>query len=224
MAKKKSNPVNKKRVMKDPAFERTRENMTDFSRAGNANKLLRRALREFARDHSDRYVSGRLTKRMAAIVYSDVVSVRGERVLTKKALPMLTGFNFNRNCSLSDSLYAHFEVTVDRANGRIDLHFPFFYAATMVNLVADASIIQLQACATSIDFKNQETYFTEAATAHIAATHNHQSLQLAVTIPAAFTEPVIVTLAVAHLTVDRDGRYMIVDKTRNAMAVVKVFT
>lgn len=185
MARKKSTPLNKKRVMKDPAFERSRETMIDFGRAGNANKLLRRALREFARDLSDRYVSGRLTKRMAAIVFSDITNLRGEREMTKEALPMLTGFNFNRHCSLFDSFYACFEVSSDRANGSIRLDFPFLYPATMVDAVPDASIIELRACATGIDFKQQEIHFTETASEFIHVNHKAQSLQMSMTIPAA---------------------------------------
>ncbi len=48
----------------------------------------------------------RLTKRMVRIIQSDPVRKRGERIVGPEALPMLEGFNFNRNKLLADTLYA----------------------------------------------------------------------------------------------------------------------
>ncbi|WP_315823272.1 hypothetical protein [Paraflavitalea speifideaquila] len=122
--KTKKNKTKKDRIYKDKAFERTRENMTEFGRAGKANKILRQAMSEL-RGMSDRYVSGRLTKRMLRIIQSDPIRGRGKSDGHPEALPMLEGFNFNRYKLLADTLYAPWYLYLDHAAGLFRIHIPF---------------------------------------------------------------------------------------------------
>lgn len=207
--------LNKKRIHKDTAFERTRENMAEFGRAGSANKLLRQAFGEVLPYVADRYISGRLTKRMIRIVHSDPVRGRGRRIVTAAALPMLEGFNFNRDRALVDTLYAPYNISFDRTTGLIAIHLPFFKAGTMVDGLSKAASCCIIGCAAAIDFRRQQTAFVQQDTGILKfISTNTRSIHLDLQLPANNPHPVIVALGVEF-----PG-----DKKFNAMAIVKVLT
>ncbi|MFA6278267.1 MAG: hypothetical protein WC622_16075 [Pedobacter sp.] len=56
--------IEKSRIESDPAFQRTRENGSEFGRAGKAGKLLRTALRALLLNSADDRMVSRLTKEM----------------------------------------------------------------------------------------------------------------------------------------------------------------
>jgi hypothetical protein len=56
--------VDAKRIANDPAFQRTRENGSEFGRAGKAGKTLRMALRTLLLNSSDSRMVSRLTQLM----------------------------------------------------------------------------------------------------------------------------------------------------------------
>ncbi|MDF2188253.1 hypothetical protein [Paraflavitalea sp. CAU 1676] len=225
MPRRKSNPLTRKRLLKDPAFERSRENMADFARAGSANKLLRRALRPIIPLCADRYLSGRLTKRMAAIVYSDPAGSRGAQKITREALPILTGFNLNKAKYLQDAFYACYEVTADLDNGKIELYVPYLMASTMFNAPSSTHQVEVMACAASVDFDRQEIHYLETARQQFAVNDTAiRSVRLAIDVGKETTDPIIVLLGINYLTAVCDNKMAIIDKALNAMAVVKVFT
>jgi hypothetical protein len=53
--------IDANRIKNDPAFQRTRENGSEFGRAGKAGKTLRTALRTLLLNSSDGRVVSRLT-------------------------------------------------------------------------------------------------------------------------------------------------------------------
>ncbi len=53
--KKKRTPLTRKRVLTDPVFELTRQNNTEFSRAGTANRVLHHAFIPGLRNTAHRY-------------------------------------------------------------------------------------------------------------------------------------------------------------------------
>jgi hypothetical protein len=213
-----NNKLTKKRIHEDAAFERTRENMSEFGRAGVANRLVREAFLIVLQNISDRYVSGRLTKRMVRIIHSDPVRKRGERIVTPEALPMLEGFNFNRNKLLADTLYAPWYLYQDHAAGLFKIQIPFFNAITMVDTQTDAIDYCLTACATSIDFEQREvsTVTQQSPLIQINDTST-RSIQLSLTLPPGNPHPVIITLGV-------EFHGMSIPRPSNAMAVIKVVT
>lgn len=59
--------ISKKRIMKDPAFARTRENLSEFSNSAQSGKLLRMAVNELMQNAKDSRVTSRLVKVMSQI-------------------------------------------------------------------------------------------------------------------------------------------------------------
>ena len=94
--------VSKERIAKDPAFERTRENGSEFAHCAKMAQLFRNSVSdkvELAKDHR---TSSRLNQVMHAIKALDSTSARGERnVPTGIQHPdgpkQLQGFEFNSN-------------------------------------------------------------------------------------------------------------------------------
>ncbi|MAB49033.1 MAG: hypothetical protein CMC05_10425 [Flavobacteriaceae bacterium] len=114
--------VSKNRILKDPNFERTRENLSEFGRAATSGKLMRRAINSLMLDAKDSRVTSRLTKVLNQVKNEDLTSARGQRnVATGLANPLgrarLKGFNFNAKSELDTVLMAQY--TLDSATGEI---------------------------------------------------------------------------------------------------------
>lgn len=70
--------IDASRIASDPAFQRTRENGSEFGRAGKAGKLLRTALRPLLLNSADNRMVSRLTQSMMKVIQADLVSERGQ--------------------------------------------------------------------------------------------------------------------------------------------------
>ncbi|MEM9983183.1 MAG: hypothetical protein AAF734_11860 [Bacteroidota bacterium] len=73
--------VEKSRIMNDPNFARTRENMSEFGKAASAGKLVRRALRSVS-SYFKYATAGKVTKLMREKIEEDTENARGERTIT----------------------------------------------------------------------------------------------------------------------------------------------
>lgn len=114
--------VSKNRILNDPNFVRTRENLSEFGRAATSGKLMRRAINSLMLDAKDSRVTSRLTKVLNQVKNEDLTSARGQRnVATGLANPLgrarLKGFNFNAKSELDTVLMAQY--TLDSATGEI---------------------------------------------------------------------------------------------------------
>ena len=67
------------RIASDPAFQRTRENGSEFGRAGKAGKILRTSLRALLLNSADGRMVSRLTQAMVKVIQADMISIRGMR-------------------------------------------------------------------------------------------------------------------------------------------------
>src|SRR5688572_29378954 len=105
------------RIKNDPNFERTRENMAEFSRSGKAAKLLRTIFREVTINAKDKITQARLVKVCSRIITTDSVNERGARTVNNGDLQQLQGFNFNVRAGISDSLFVRCPVNFNRASG-----------------------------------------------------------------------------------------------------------
>jgi len=116
--------VSKKRIMKDPAFSRTRENMSEFASNAQAGKLLRQSVNDIMQRAKDNRLTSRLTKLMSEIQKYDTTSTRGKRsvavgIQDPLALALLDNFNFNIHAKMSSILQAM--VAVDSQTGEVGI-------------------------------------------------------------------------------------------------------
>src|SRR5436190_2491729 len=111
--------IDASRIKNDPAFQRTRENGSEFGRAGKAGKTLRTALRTLLMNSSDSRMVSRLTQAMVKVIQADEVSERGLRNVIDGEAQLLTGFEFNIGGKLGASLFSPYVSSIDRANGGV---------------------------------------------------------------------------------------------------------
>jgi len=142
------------RIKSDPSFQRTRENGSEFGRAGAAGKLLRNAFRQLVQPVADGRMVSRLTKEMLAVVKSDEDNFRGERNVQNGNVRLLKGFEFNINGLFSTTFYAPYEVTMDSATGAMKVAVPSFVPKNSVMAPAGATHFMLVSAGAMIDFKN----------------------------------------------------------------------
>ena len=100
------------RIANDPNFQRTRENGSEFGRAGKAGKTLRTSLRAMLQNASDSRMVSRLTKAMVKVIQEDTTNPRGLRNVIDGEAELLAGFEFNKNGKLGITLYAPFTATL----------------------------------------------------------------------------------------------------------------
>lgn len=114
--------VSKNRIMNDPAFQRTRENGTEFGHSAHAGKKLRGAVGTMLFHAKDRRLSSRLMTVMSRIKNLDSTSARGERqvaigLTTAEGKLLLKGFDFNAQAALSSIFYP--QLVVDTSSGKV---------------------------------------------------------------------------------------------------------
>ncbi|MGC1632672.1 MAG: hypothetical protein WA749_11235 [Gelidibacter sp.] len=87
--------ISRSRIMNDPKFKRTRENMREFGGAATASKSFRTAFAGSAQKFGDMYMGSRMTGIMKRIVNSGP-GLRGEReILIADSVDLIKGFEFN---------------------------------------------------------------------------------------------------------------------------------
>lgn len=211
-------------VKYDAAFERTRENVAEFSRSGQAGKLLRLAFRESLINVSDKNVSARLVKVLFRVVNTDTVNDRGERTINNGDVSQLENFNFNKRTSLTDTLFTRYTVGFDRATGQVTVNIPAFVPKIMVQASRSTTHFRITASAVAIDFDKGTHEFAQAATAELPWDNDRtEPFSLTPGLPPNSTDHVLVVLGIelyqrvnAKMYVLRSGEY-------NAASIVKVY-
>lgn len=153
--------VDAQRIKNNPAFQRTRENGSEFGRAGKAGRTLRTALRVMLQKSRDSRVASRLTKEMVRVVKSDDVNARGERLVSNGDLALLNGFDFNINGKLRTTWYGDYGFSIDRAGGSAVVNFQDFVPVNDVVSPSGATHMQITAGAAVINFEEEGISFSK---------------------------------------------------------------
>ncbi|WP_269243462.1 hypothetical protein [Flavobacterium limnophilum] len=145
--------IDPKRIATDPAFQRTRENNSEFGRAGKAGKLLRTALRASLLNSADGRMVSRLTQAMTKVIQADVTSLRGLRNVIDGEAELLSGFEFNIRGKLDGSLFAPFVGTIDRITGNISVDIDSFVPQNMLAAPIGTTHYKIISGGVEVDFE-----------------------------------------------------------------------
>ena len=104
--------VEKSRIMNDPRFARTRENIREFTDNANASKLLRDALRPVISKIGDRRLNLRITQALMQVLKSDEVNVRGDRRVKEGDWNLVKDMEMNTGSSLGSTLFFELQFTI----------------------------------------------------------------------------------------------------------------
>ena len=157
--------IDASRIASDPAFQRTRENGSEFGRAGKAGKILRLALRTLLINSADSRMVSRLTQSMVKVIQADTISERGLRNVIDGEAELLTGFEFNIRGKLETSLFAPYIGTIDRVNGDIAIELNSFIPANMIAAPGGTTHFKITSAGAEIDFEAETFVSTNSETA-----------------------------------------------------------
>ena len=146
--------VSKKRIMRDPVFARTRENLSEFGSNAKSGKLIRDAVGIMLNRAKDSKLSGRMLQLMNSIKNYDSTSARGKRIVAKgletaEGKALLKGFDFNVKANLAAVLHASY--TLDSATGTITI--ADFVSAQQLLFPEGATAVSLRSGMAKLDFE-----------------------------------------------------------------------
>ena len=217
--------VDKSRIQNDPAFQRTRENGSEFGRAGKGGKVLRNAIRVLLQNAKDKRVVSRLTKDLVAIVKTDAVNDRGLRNLQDGNLSLLEGFEFNLNGKLGSTLFAAYGKAFDRVTGDATLTIAAFSPTIRVAAPNGTTHFKVVMGASELDFVNETSTFENDATAIFPySAADTAPIALTASITPASTLPVVQVLGIEFYQEVNGQMYALKNGAYNALSVVTIDT
>jgi len=215
--------IDANRIASDPAFQRTRENGSEFGRAGKAGKILRVALRALLLNSADGRMVSRLTQRMVKVIQADMVSERGLRNVIDGEAELLLGFEFNIRGKLGTSLFAPYTSAIDRVTGEITVDVEPFIPANMIAAPSGTTHFKIISAGAEIDFEAETFVVSTSETAILpwdAVPTVAISQENAVT-PAS-TKPLFLALGVEFYQQVNGQMYPLKNGAFNPLSLVKV--
>ncbi len=217
--------VDANRIANDPAFQRTRENGSEFGRAGKGGKLLRNAIRILLQNAKDKRVVSRLTKTLVAVTKTDTTNERGLRTLQDGDLKLLENFEFNLNGKLGTTLFAAFTKAFDRVTGQATLNIDAFSPTLRINAPTGTTHFKVVMGAAELDFENETSTFDNDETAILPySATDTAAIALTGSLTTNSTLPVIQVLGIEFFQEVNGQMYELKNGAYNALAVVTTDT
>jgi hypothetical protein len=211
------------RIANDPAFQRTRENGSEFGAAGKAGKMLRVALRALLQNTADSRMVSRLTQKMVEVIQADATNARGLRNVIDGEAELLEGFEFNKNGKLGTALYAPYTSTIDRVAGTLTVDIPAFIPANMIAAPGGTTHFKISSAGAEVDFEN-ETYVVDSNSSNILPWDAIATavINLANAVTANSTHPLFLALGIEFYQEINAVQYPLKNGAYNALSLVKV--
>ncbi|MCB4800034.1 hypothetical protein [Neotamlana laminarinivorans] len=217
--------VDANRIATDPAFQRTRENGSEFGRAGKGGKVLRNAIRVLLQNAKDKRVVSRLTKQLVAVTKTDTSNARGLRTVQDGNLDLLQDFEFNLNGKLGATLFASFTKAFDRASGDATVSIAPFSPTLRIAAPSGTTHFKIAMGASELDFENETSTFESSETAILPyEAANTAAIDLSASLTANSTLPVIQVLGIEFYQEVNGQMYALKNGAFNALAIVTVDT
>ncbi|MDQ7917984.1 hypothetical protein RBU60_10385 [Mesonia sp. MT50] len=215
--------VDKNRINSDPAFQRTRENGSEFGRAGKGGKLIRNSIRLLLQNASDKRVTSRLTKQMVAIIKTDATNARGERTVIDGDMELLKGFNFNINGILSSTLFADYTTTIDRVTGEVNLNLDAYKPINTIKVPGGTTHFRLSIGGAELDFENEAQVFAMEQTSILPYDEVEQVASvLTATLTPNSTLPLVGVICIEFFQEVNGQMYPLKNGAFNALSVAEV--
>lgn len=151
--------VPKSRIMNDPSFQRTRENLAEFARAATSSKFLKDAFREITLRSRDLRTHNRLYSTALRVIKSDPTSKRGERIIANGDITIFNGFQFSYNAMWESTVFVPF--TVDNGTSDVTVNLNDFVPSKMLANPQGATHFRLFLVNAAVDF-TEEVYRSQS--------------------------------------------------------------
>ncbi|QIH34096.1 hypothetical protein [Sphingobacterium sp. DR205] len=214
--------VDKARILNDPNFQRTRENMSEFGTAAGTAKLLRIQLNNLLRTFADNSLRNRLTSLIHKIQKSDSLSARGERIFLEENSAMLKGFEFNQASSLKMLLGEKLDTAYDRTAGEATLIIPEFNPQKDVMLLPGAThmLFTLAAAELSAEEVPPRPVMEKSGYIPLIGVHAEQTIRVPLVVDP--TKVVYIIVGISMYQEVNGEFYPLKNNPYNAMTIVEV--
>ena len=217
--------VDKSRIANDPAFQRTRENGSEFGAAGKGGKVIRNAIRILLQNAKDKRVVSRLTTDLLKIVKTDAINERGSRTIEDGDMNLLKGFEFNINGKLGTSLFVAFTKDFDRAAGDATVGIAPFSPKIRIAAPSGTTHFKMVMGAAEVDFANETSVFESDETAVLPYdSADTAAIDLSASVTANSALPVIQVLGIEFYQEVNGAMYPLKNGSYNALSVIDVTT
>ena len=215
--------VSADRIKNDPAFERTRENMEEFSRAGKAAKLLRSIFRDVTIHAKDRITQARLVKVTSRIVMADPINERGKRTVNNGDLQQLHDFHFNVRAGIKDVLFVRCPMSFNRVSGEVTVNIPSFVPRISVQQAPGTTHFRILAAAAAVNFDTEQHEYAMQATPELPFTSDPtQAAALTLALPANSKDIVVAALGIEYYQMVNSRSYALKSGEYNATTIVLI--
>lgn len=213
--------VDRKTVLTDPRFQRTRENAQEFGRAAKGGKLLRNAIRPLLIQAKDTMTVQRLTQKFMKVLQADALNRRGMRRVTDGDMELLNGFDFNIQAKLNSILQIRHHTTFNREGGIAILHLQRYNPKRDINAPKGTSHFKIVFGAAALNFEQLKFIFDKAE----GGMHSYDGQEIPLNTMACnllpnLTLPIVMVLGILFYQ-EVNGTFNILDNGRfNALGVV----
>lgn len=214
--------VDKGRIMTDPNFQRTRENMTEFGSAATKGKQLRQQLNNLTRRVADKGMRNRLTSMAHRILKLDTASPRGQRVFKDENSGLLRGFEFNDKSSLKMLFAQELNPSYDRTTGEVSLSIESFNPLNEVLLLEGATHLQFILAAARLGTDEVLPRPEVVRSANIPLIGQYPGTTLELNLEPDLTEVVYLMVGISMFQEVNDGEYKLNNELYNALTIVYV--
>jgi len=215
--------VDKDRIENDAAFQRTRENGSEFGRAGVAGRVVRTAFKMLLLNGSDSRVTSRLTREMVKVIQSDTTNARGDRTVTDGNLKLLEGFEFNVNAALGSTLYAAYTDSINRETGEASVSIPEFIPQDNVVAPQGATHFGLIAAGAEINFEDESFNLVTAKSEQIEiGPQNQDALDLTCALTGGSALPIFLVFGIEFYQKVNESYYPLKSNSNNALTLIGV--
>ncbi len=217
--------VSKDRILSDPKFLRTRENMAEFGNAGKSGKKLRTPFTGLLKLSSDPRMTSRLTSLCTQVLKTDTIAKRGKRTVAKGDMSLFSDFEFNNKAILSATLLTPYSVAFTRTTGDVQFDLPVFTPQLGIAAPQGTTHYQLQLAAAAVDLNAKKNIAFQTASGVLSWDNNPTTaLSLALSLPANSTDPVFILLQVQFMEQLNTDYYPLQNGAYNACAIIDVDT
>lgn len=213
--------VTKKRLLTDPKFQRTRENMQEFSKAATAAKFLKNAFREIELKSNGGKLHNRLYSIAMKVVKSDPVSARGDRRFELGDLTQLVGFEFSEKSVLGNVMKKQLQVLDEPTS--VTVIIPELVPSKYLLYPLGSTHYRLSLIRAAVNFV-ANTFYTEIATVVPVEINNQTAPEVTLTLPkpAVEGENYFYALALEFLVLVNGNQYELNDVTQNPAYILSV--
>ena len=170
--------VSKARIMSDPRYARTRENLKEFAQAASGVKLIKNAIRPALVRSSDSKLHYRLQAAVMRVVKSDPLNSRGERQIAEGNWDFMIDTELNRNASLTQSLKVDFAVS--NTAGAFTVAFPAFKPVDLLNIPEGTTHFRIYAIGASMEFNTPDRTTVREDSTLLSVSEDAAAFQLAI--------------------------------------------